>query len=99
MKIYVPNEELKRVSEALTGEKVSFEVSDKVYSLMVEGKKIGEVSEVTAQVIETDVPVIFDRGPEITMRAFRLPSGKKFILTDAEGNFVSLVEPPAGWER
>jgi len=99
MKIYVPNEELKRVSEALTGEKVSFEVADKVYSLMVDGKKIGEVTEVTAQVMETDVPVIFDRGPEITMRAFRLPSGRKFLLTDVNGNFVSLVEPPAGWER
>jgi hypothetical protein len=99
MKIYVPNEELKRVSEALTGEKVNFEVSNKVYSLMVDGKKIGEVTEVTAQVMETDVPVIFDRGPEITMRAFRLPSGRKFLLTDVNGNFVSLVEPPAGWER
>jgi hypothetical protein len=99
MKIYVPNDELKRVSEALTGEKVSFEVSDKVYSLMVGGEKIGEVTEVTAQVMETDVPVIFDRGPEISMRAFRLPSGRKFLLTDANGNFVSLVEPPPGWER
>jgi hypothetical protein len=99
MKIYVPNDELKRVSEALSGEKVAFEVTDKVYSIMVEGKKIGEVTEVDAQLMETDVPVIFDRGPEITMRAFRLPSGKKFLLTDADGNLVSLVEPPAGWER
>lgn len=99
MKLYVPNEEIKRVSEALSGEKVTFEVTDKVYSLLVEGKKIGEVTEVTAHLLETDVPVIFDRGPEITLRAFRLPSGKKFLLTDAEGNFVNLVEPPAGWER
>jgi predicted enzyme related to lactoylglutathione lyase len=99
MKIYVPNEELKRVSGALREEKVSFEVADKAYSLMVEGKKIGEVTEVTTQLLETDVPVIFDRGPEITMRAFRLPSGRKFLLTDANGNFVSLVEPPVGWER
>jgi hypothetical protein len=99
MKIYVPNDELKRVSDVLTGEKVDFEVSDKVYSLMVEGKKIGEVTEVTSQLLETDVPVIFDPGPEITMRAFRLPSGKKFLLTDAEGNFITMVEPPAGWER
>jgi hypothetical protein len=99
MKIYVPNEELKRVSEALKGENVGFEVSDKVLSLMIDGKKIGEVTEITAQVMETDVPVIFDRGPEISVRAFRLPSGRKFLLTDANGNFVSLVEPPPGWER
>ena len=99
MKIYVPKEELKRVSEALTAEKVSFEVSDKVFFLMAGEEKIGEVTEVNAQLLEADVPVIFDRGPEITVRAFRLPSGKKFLLTDANGNFVSLVEPPAGWER
>ena len=99
MKIYVPNEELKRVSEALSGEKVSFEVTDKVYSVMVEGKKIAEVTEVNTQLLETDVPVIFDRGPEISLRAFRLPSGRKFLLTDAEGNFVTVVEPPPGWER
>jgi hypothetical protein len=99
MKIYVPKEELKRVSEVLTGEKVAFEVSDKVFSLIVAGEKIGEVTEVNAQVLETDVPVIFDRGPDISLRAFRLPSGKKFLLTDAEGNFVTLVEPPPGWER
>ncbi len=99
MNLYVPNAELKRVTEALSGEKVAFEVTDKVYSVMVEGEKIGEVTEVTTQVLETDVPVIFDRGPEISLRAFRLPSGKKFLLTDAEGNFVSLMEPPPGWER
>jgi|UniRef100_A0A7V6DNE9 predicted enzyme related to lactoylglutathione lyase len=99
MKIYVPNEELKRVSDALNEEKVTFEVSDKVYTLMVAEEKIGEVTEVNAALVETDVPVIFDRGPEITMRAFRLPSGRKFLLTDVNGNFVSLVEPPPGWER
>jgi hypothetical protein len=99
MKIYVPKEELKRVSEALTGEKVNFEVTDKVFYLMAAEEKIGEVTEVNAQLLETDVPVIFDRGPEISVRAFRLPSGRKFLLTDANGNFVSVVEPPAGWER
>jgi hypothetical protein len=99
MKLYVANDQLQRVSEALTGEKVTFKASDKVYSLMVEGEKIGEVTELEAQLLETDVPVIFDRGPEITLRAFRLPSGRRFLLTDAEGNFVSLVEPPPGWER
>ena len=99
MKFYVPNDELKKISEALSGEKVNFEVSDKVYSLMVEGKKIREVTEINAQLLEADVPAIFDRGPEITLRAFRLPSGRRFLLTDAEGNVVSLVEPPSGWER
>ena len=99
MKIYVPNDELARVSEVLKGEKVAFEVTDQVYSLLVDGKKIGEVKEVNAQLMETDVPVILERGPEITMRAYRLPSGRKLLLTDANSNFVSLVEPPPGWER
>jgi len=99
MELYVPNDQLKEVSEMLTGEKVNFEVTDNIYSLIVEGKKIGEVTKVKAQLLETDVPVIYDQGPEITLRAFRLPSGKKFILTDADGNFVRLVEPPPGWER
>lgn len=99
MEIYVPNEELDRVSQVLTAEKVKFEVTGEVFSMMVEGKKVGEVTKVKADVIETDVPVIFDRGPGITLRAFRLPSGKRFILTDADGNFVRVAEPPPGWER
>ena len=99
MEIYVPNDQLKEVVEVLTGEKVTCEVTGKVYDLMVEGNKIGEVTAINAQLLETDVPVIFDRGPEITLRAFRLPSGKMFLLTDADGNFVRLVTPPPGWER
>jgi len=99
MEIYVPKDELKDVLEVLAGEKVTCEVTDKVYDLMVEGKKIGEVTAIKAQLLETDVPVIFDRGPEITLRAFRLPSGKNILLTDANGNFVRLVTPPPGWER
>lgn len=99
MKLYVPNEELQKVTGVLTEEKVNFTVIDKVYALMAEGKKIGEYTEVEAQLMETDVPVIFDQGPAITLRAFRLPSGKRFILTDVDGNFINLVAPPPGWER
>ena len=99
MEIYVPNDELKNVSEVLTGEQVAFEVTNKTFALVVEGQKIADVTEVKVQLLETDVPVIYDQGPEITLRAFRLPSGKKFLLTDAHGNFVRIVEPPPGWER
>ena len=99
MEIYVPNDQLKNVTEVLSGEKVACEVTDQVYSLMVEGQKIAEVTAVKAELLETDVPVIYDQGPDITLRAFRLPSGKKFLLTDADGNFVRIVEPPPGWER
>lgn len=99
MKLYVPSDQLQQVTEVLTGEKVNFAVSDKAYDLIVEGIKIGEVTELEAQLVETDVPVIYDQGPAITLRAFRLPSGKKFILTDVEGNFVYLATPPPGWER
>jgi predicted transcriptional regulator len=99
MEIYVPNDLLKTVSEVLTAEKVAFQVTDQVYSLMVEGKKIAEVTTVNAEVMETDVPLIYDQGPEINLRAFRLPSGKKFLITDAKGNLVRLAEAPPGWER
>jgi len=99
MEIYVPNEVLKEVSEVLTGEQVAYEVTDKTFALVVEGKKIAEVTEVKAQLLETDVPVIYDQGPETTLKAFRLPSGKKFLLTDAQGNLVRIVAPPPGWER
>lgn len=99
MEFYVPNVELKEVSEVLTAEQVAFEVTDKTFALLVEGQKIADVTEVKAQLLETDVPVIYDQGPEITLRAFRLPSGRKFLLTDAQGNFVRIVAPPPGWER
>uniref|UniRef100_A0A7C3V809 Uncharacterized protein n=1 Tax=Desulfobacca acetoxidans TaxID=60893 RepID=A0A7C3V809_9BACT len=99
MDLYIPNEELQKVSQALTEEKVKFEVTKEVFSLLVEEKKVGEYTKVKADIVETDVPVIFDQGPGITLRAFRLPSGRKFIITDADGNFVRLAEPPPGWER
>ena len=99
MKIYVSTDQIKKVSEMLAGEGVSFQVTDKKFSLMVEGKQIAEVAELKAQLLETDVPAILEDAPDITLRAFRLPSGNKFILTDVNGNFVRAVTPPPGWER
>lgn len=99
MELYVPTEELKKLSEVLTTENVSFEVTDEVFSLIVEGDKIGEVTKVKAQLLETDVPLLYDQTPAVNLRAFRLPSGKKFVITDVNGNFVRVVEPPPGWER
>lgn len=99
MELYILNDQLKEFSEVLTGEKVAFEISDNIFSLVVDGKEIGKVTKVKAELLETEVPVIYDQGPEITLRAFRLPSGKKIILSDAEGNFIRFVEPSPGWER
>ncbi len=99
MEIYVPSEDVKEVFEALVAEKVSCEVTDKKFDLMLGDDKIAEVTALKADVLETDVPVIYDAGPQITLRAFRLPSGKKFLLTDADGNFVRIMQPPPGWER
>ena len=99
MELYVTNDQLKEFSEVLTGEKVTCKITDKVFSLLVDGKEIAKVTEVEAKLLETEVPVLYDQGPDITIRAFRLPSGKKIILADANGNFIRFVEPPPGWER
>ena len=99
MELYIPNDKLQECQEALTGEKVAFEVTDKVFSLVVDGKEISKVTQIKAKLLEIEVPVIYDQGPEITIRAFRLPSGRKIILTDVGGNFIRLVQPPPGWER
>ena len=99
MEIFVPKDQVKEIFDVLAGEKVSCEVTDKEFDLMVAGEKIGEVTALEADLLETDVPVIYDEGPQITLRAFRLPSGRKFLLTDADGNFVRIVTPPPGWER
>jgi hypothetical protein len=99
MKIYVSTDQIKKVSEMLAGEGVGFQVTDKKFSLIVAGKQIAEVAELKAQLLETDVPAILEDAPDITLRAFRLPSGNKFILTDVNGNFVRAVTPPPGWER
>lgn len=99
MDIYVPKDQLKEVSDALPTEGVNFQVTDKTFSLLVEGKEIAEVAELKAQILETEVPAMLEDAPDITLRAFRLPSGRMFLLTDVNGNFVRLVTPPPGWER
>ena len=99
MELYVPNFQLKEVSEMLTGEGVSFEVTDKTFSLSLGGKEAFEVTAVKADLLECDMPAIFDIDSPRKLRAFRLPSGKKILITDADGNFDRLVEPPPGWTR
>jgi hypothetical protein len=99
MEIYVPNFQLKEVSEVLAQEGVTFEITDKTFSLVVAGKESYEVTEVKAELLETDMPAIYDVDSPRKLRAFRLPSGKKILITDADGNLDRLVEPPPGWER
>jgi hypothetical protein len=99
MDVYVSKDQLKEVSDVLSVEGVNFQVTDKTFSLIVEGKEIAEVAELKAQLLETDVPALLEDAPDITLRAFRLPSGRRFLLTDVNGNFVRLVTPPPGWER
>jgi hypothetical protein len=99
MVVYVPKDQLKEVSDVLTVEGVNFQLTDKTFSLVVEGKEIAEVAELKAQILETEVPALLEDAPDITLRAFRLPSGRRFLLTDVNGNFVRIVTPPPGWER
>jgi len=99
MDVYVSKDQIKEVSETLAGEGVNFQVTDKTFSLMVEGKKIAEAVELKVTLLETEVPAILEDAPDISLRAFRLPSGRRFLLTDVNGNFVRLVTPPPGWER
>ena len=99
MEVYVSKDQLKEVSDVLAAERVNFQVTDKTFSLILEGKEIAEVAEIKAQILETEVPALLEDAPDITLRAFRLPSGRRFLLTDINGNFVRLVTPPTGWER
>jgi hypothetical protein len=99
MELYVPNFQLKEVSAALAAEDVSFEVTDKTFSLSIAGKEAYDVTAVKVELLECDLPVVFDVDSPRKLRAFRLPSGKKILITDADGNFDRLVEPPPGWER
>ena len=99
MEIYVSNFQLKEVSEVLAQEGVDFEITDKTFSLVVAGKESYEVTGVRAELLEAEVPAIYDKDEPRRLRAFRLPSGKKILLTDADGNFDRLVEAPPGWER
>jgi hypothetical protein len=99
MEIYVSKDQLKEVSDVLAAERVNFQVTDKTFSLILDGKEIAEVAEIKAQILETEVPALLEDAPDISLRAFRLPSGRRFLLTDVNGNFVRLVTPPPGWER
>jgi hypothetical protein len=98
MEIYVPTAQLKEVTDVLAQEKVTYEVTGKKFSLAVQGKEAYEVTEIEAQLLEIEVPALFEDDPR-SLRAFLLPSGKKIILTDIDGNLDRLVEPPPGWER
>ena len=99
MELYVPTHQLKHVSEILSEEKVTFQVTDNKSTLTLGGKEAYEVTEVKAQLLEVDVPAVVDESPLKTIRAFRLPAGKRLLLTDADGNYERTVEVPAGWER
>jgi len=99
MELYVPKFQQKEILEMLAGEGVAFEATGKTFFQVVEGKERLEVAEVKANLLETEAPAIYDEDSLRNLRAFRLPSGKKILLTDIDGNFVRLVEPPPGWER
>jgi hypothetical protein len=99
MQLYVPTDQLKHVSDILSQEKLTFSVTDKKFTLVLGGKEIYEVTEVEAKLVEVDVPAVVDESPLKTIRAFRLPSGRRLLLTDADGNYERTVEVPAGWER
>jgi hypothetical protein len=99
MEIYVPNFQLKEVSAVLAAEGVIFKVTGKILSLSLAGKEAYDVTAVKAELLECDLPAVFDVDSPRKLRAFRLPSGKKILITDADGNFDRLVEPPPGWER
>ncbi len=98
MELYIPTAQLKEVSQVLDQEKVTYEVTGKTLSLAVQGKEAYEVSEVKANLLEIEVPALYEDDPR-SLRAFRLPSGEKIILTDIDGNLDRMVEPPPGWER
>ena len=99
MELFVPTHQIKHVSDILSEEKVGFQVTENKSILTLAGKEAYEVTEVKADLLEVDVPAVVDESPPKTIRAFRLPSGKKLLLTDADGNYERTVEVPAGWER
>ncbi|MFZ5450160.1 MAG: hypothetical protein ACOZFS_16140 [Thermodesulfobacteriota bacterium] len=98
MELYVPTFQLKQVTEVLDQEGVTYKVTGKTSSLVVQGKETHEVTEIKAELLEVEVPALFEDDPR-SLRAYRLPSGKRIILTDIDGNFDRMVEPPPGWER
>jgi hypothetical protein len=99
MQLFIPTHQIKHVSDILSEEKVGFQVTGNKSMLTLGGKEAYEVTEVKADLLEVEVPAIVDESPPKTIRAFRLPSGKRLLLTDADGNYERTVEVPAGWER
>lgn len=93
MELYAPKFQQKEILEVLAGEGVTFEATGKTFFQVVEGKERLEVAEVKANLLETEAPAIYDEDSLRNLRAFRLPSGKKILLTDMDGNFV------AWWNR
>lgn len=100
MKLYIPNAMLKQVSAVLDQEKINYKITEGTAALVVEGQEVGEVTAVEAELLETEVPAFYEyQDDPRSLRAFRLPSGQRIILTDVDGNFERVVEPPPGWER
>ena len=50
MDLYVSKDQLKEVSDVLGVEGVNFQITDKTFSLIIDGKEIAEVAEIQAQI-------------------------------------------------
>ncbi len=99
MELYVPTDQLSQVIEILKNDRVRYQITDKKFTLTLAGKEAYEVTAVQAELLETEVPAIVDESPPKNTRAFRLPSGSRFIITDLDGNYERTVVVPPGWER
>ena len=89
MELYVTNDQLKEFSEVLTGEKVTFKITDKVFSLLVDEKEIAKVTEVEAKLLETEVPVSMTRARKLLSGLSGCP-GQKNHSHGRQGEFHSL---------
>ncbi len=50
MDVYVSKDQLREVSDVLAAEGVNFQITDKTFSLIVDGKEIAEVAEIKTQI-------------------------------------------------
>lgn len=75
---------------------VSFQVTDRTFSLVLEGKDIAEIAELKAQLLETEVSALLEDAPDITLRAFRLPSVTRFLLTERQWQLCPPGDTAAG---
>lgn len=94
MKFLVPAESKAEVEGVLQEEKVAFSLGKDIPPQ--EG--VCAFIEMEAQVLEVDVPTLYDQGPDVMLRAFRLPSGR-VILATLDGGLVRIAQAPPGWER